>query len=400
MRGRRPREAHRAATPLELFFDLCFVVAIAQAGSRLEHAIGTTHFQSGIVGFLLIFFAIWWAWMNFTWFASAYDTDDVPYRVATLVQISGVLILASGVPHALTELDFTVPILGYAVMRTALISQWLRAAVQETTSGRRRTCLRYALGIAVAEVCWISWLFVPEGWRLGCFVMFACVELAVPLFAEWYHRTPWHPGHIGERYGLFTIIVLGESVTAATLGIQSVVDWQGGGGLGDLTGVVIGGLLIVFAMWWQYFSVPAHELVTRRSRRLSHSLLWGYGHLFLFAAVAAVGPGLVVAAHQVLGENELGPRAAGAAVTIPVALYVLSVEFLQLRSYQRPGLLRWIFPACAVAVLAATFAPDPVVVTGVLLSVSVAAAVAVTGLTPVPGQLEGAEAREPEALVE
>src|SRR5688572_5008916 len=100
MRPRSTTEAHRAATPLELFFDLCFVVAVAQASSRLHHALAENHVSQGVVGFGTVFFAIWWAWMNFSWFASAYDTDDVPYRLVTLVQIAGALILAAGVPRA------------------------------------------------------------------------------------------------------------------------------------------------------------------------------------------------------------------------------------------------------------------------------------------------------------
>ena len=98
MTARSPHEPHRASTPLELFFDLVFVVAIAQAASGLHHAIAEAHALAGLVGYLMVFFAIWWAWMNFTWFASAYDCDDVPYRLAVFVQIAGALILAAGVP--------------------------------------------------------------------------------------------------------------------------------------------------------------------------------------------------------------------------------------------------------------------------------------------------------------
>jgi len=74
MSGRDPNEEHRAATPLELFFDLAFVVAVASAASELHHAIAEDHVVTGLVGFAVVFFAIWWAWVNFTWFASAYDT--------------------------------------------------------------------------------------------------------------------------------------------------------------------------------------------------------------------------------------------------------------------------------------------------------------------------------------
>ena len=81
MTARSPHETHRVATPLELFFDLVFVVAIAQAAGGLHHAIADGHALEGLIGYLMVFFAIWWAWMNFTWFASAYDCDDVPYRL-------------------------------------------------------------------------------------------------------------------------------------------------------------------------------------------------------------------------------------------------------------------------------------------------------------------------------
>ena len=81
MVARSPHETHRAATPLELFFDLVFVVAIAQAAGALHHAVAELHAVDGLIGYLMVFFAIWWAWMAFTWFASAYDCDDVPYRL-------------------------------------------------------------------------------------------------------------------------------------------------------------------------------------------------------------------------------------------------------------------------------------------------------------------------------
>src|SRR5262245_13994209 len=97
MVARRRDEPHRTSTPLELFFDLCFVVAIAQASGRLHHALASQHFKHPIVQFLLVFFAVWWAWMNYTWFASAYDNDDVVFRLLTFVEISGALIIAAGV---------------------------------------------------------------------------------------------------------------------------------------------------------------------------------------------------------------------------------------------------------------------------------------------------------------
>src|SRR5262245_46780796 len=102
MRPRDIEEAHRAPTPLELLFDLCFVVAVAIAADALHHSIAADHIGSGIASYLMVFFAIWWAWMNVTWFASAYDTDDLAYRLLMFVEIAGVLVLAAGVPRAFT----------------------------------------------------------------------------------------------------------------------------------------------------------------------------------------------------------------------------------------------------------------------------------------------------------
>jgi low temperature requirement protein LtrA len=133
---------------LELLFDLCFVVAVAQAARELNSSLAANHIGSGVQSYLLVFFAIWWAWVNLTWFASAHDVDDVAYRLLTFVQIVGVLILAAGVPQAFDRGDFKVATIGYVVMRVALVTQWLRAA-QGDRSGRS-AARRYASTIAVA----------------------------------------------------------------------------------------------------------------------------------------------------------------------------------------------------------------------------------------------------------
>jgi hypothetical protein len=127
MSGRDPHEAHRAATPLELLFDLCFVVAVAQAPIALHHELADGHLIEGIVSYLMVFFAIWWAWINFTWFASAYDTDDVLYRLLTFVQMAGVLVIAAGVARAFEGLDYVTITVGYLIMPIGLVSGCGRA---------------------------------------------------------------------------------------------------------------------------------------------------------------------------------------------------------------------------------------------------------------------------------
>ena len=97
MTGRDPHEQNRVSTPLELLFDLTFVVAFGTAASSLSHALSEEHIGSGIVAFALAAFAVTWAWINYSWLASAYDTDDAFFRIATLVIMVGVLIVALGI---------------------------------------------------------------------------------------------------------------------------------------------------------------------------------------------------------------------------------------------------------------------------------------------------------------
>ena len=129
------------ATPLELFFDLVFVVAIAQAASSLHHAVSEAHVAHGLTGYLMVFFAIWWAWINFTWFASAYDCDDVPYRLMVFVQMAGALIIAAGVPAVFEGRSGMIVTIGYVVMRSAVVAQWLRAGAPIRRGERRRIAM-------------------------------------------------------------------------------------------------------------------------------------------------------------------------------------------------------------------------------------------------------------------
>jgi low temperature requirement protein LtrA len=154
MRARRADEPYRTVTPLELLFDLCFVVAVRQAADRLHHNLAETDIGQGIGIYPAVFFAIWWAWMNFTTFASAYDPEDDVYRLTTLAQIAGALVLAAGVPRAFDRGDFSVITYGYVIMRLAMVAQWLRVAHSDPEG--RVTALRYAVGVSVLQVAWVA----------------------------------------------------------------------------------------------------------------------------------------------------------------------------------------------------------------------------------------------------
>src|SRR5262245_21403908 len=160
MEARAIDEPHRASSQLELLFDLTFVVAVASVTAQLAHRIAGGHGIDGVTPFLQVFFAIWWAWMNFTWFASSYDTDDVLYRLLTLVQMAGVLVLAAGVPAAVNETDYLAITLGYLIMRTGLVALWVRAGIEDPVG--RATARRYAIGISVLQVGWVLRLVLQQ----------------------------------------------------------------------------------------------------------------------------------------------------------------------------------------------------------------------------------------------
>ncbi|MFF3323148.1 low temperature requirement protein A [Streptomyces sp. NPDC002889] len=373
MKARSRSEPHRAVTPLELFFDLCFVVAVAQAGAQLVHPLAEGHYADGSIGYAYVFFGVWWAWMNFTWFASAYDCDDVPYRIATFIQISGVLIYAAGVPRAFVDNDWTVAVIGYLVMRVALTAQWLRAAASEPPGPARRTNARYAAGLVICQAAWVALLAAPENMRRWLFPIVAVAELLVPLIAERDHQTPWHPHHIAKGYGLFSLIVLGETMYAATTGVQSALDETDA--VDELLPIAGGGLLIVFSAWWVYFAAPAHERLGSNRQ----SIPWGYGHLLIFASAAAIGAGLEVAVEEAVHKAHVSTTAAAATVTIPAAAFVLMVWLLHSRHFKRGLAQQLTLPACGAAMLVCTFTGRwAVLAAGLVAAATVAVGVTLT----------------------
>jgi low temperature requirement protein LtrA len=366
MSGRDPSEAHRAATPLELLFDLCFVVAVAQAAGALHHDLVEGEVGHGVLSYLIVFFTIWWPWMNFTWFASAYDTDDVAYRLLTFVQITGVLVVTAGIPSAFEDLDFTIMVVGYVIMRIALVGQWLRAAYEDPAG--RATTLRFAAGITVVQFAWALRLGMAPPWGTIAFVALGLAELAIPVWAERSGRvTPWHPGHVAERYGLFTIIVLGECVLAASTAVQLALD--AGGLSAELVGVAFGGLLLVFSLWWAYFKHPAD---VDRDRPIGAVFAWGYGHYLVFAALAALGAGLQVAADTTHQTTPLAPSAIALTVAVPLVVYLATTAVLHRRSTSLRLLAP--IPVAALLIMAVALAA---------LSIGVPAAIVLMGLVVV-----------------
>lgn len=343
---RPPEEGNRAETPLELFFDLCFVVAVAQAGRELAAAIGHGEYSHGVASYAAIFFAVWWPWVNYSWFASGFDPGDIPIRLATFVQITGSLVIAAGVPRAFEHRDFSIVVVGYVVVRLAFVSQWIR--VYRDNPQLRTAAARWGGGVLVVQVGWVVLQFVPGSVYQAGYLCLVAAEFAVPYLSARSGRNLFHPHHIAERYGSFTLIVLGETVSAATVAIQESTAVHED--IRELLGLALGGLLIVFVAWWVYFAHDVGRLLSSSS-----AFLWGYGHFFVFASAASIGAGIEVGAAWTSGDEPISARAAAAAVTLPSALFFFVVWVLQVRHFAS-GFARALMPGTAVAVLLCTFA--------------------------------------------
>ena len=344
MRRRDSNEAHRASTPLELLFDLVSVIAIATAAAGLHHAIAEAHFAVGVVKYVFSFFAIWWAWMNYTWFASAYDNDDAVFRILTMIIMSGSLVMAAGIDAFFASLDITLMVIGYVIMRLGMVALWLRAAAGDPKG--RRTALTYARGFALTQVFWIILLIalpIPTAWFYGLFALGVILELAVPVVSENRGNTPWHRHHMIERYGLLNIIVLGETLLAASLAIEAA---QGEHLSTSLIRIAIAALVILFSLWWLYFSREEHLERTD----LSRTLVWGYGHVLIYASGAAVGAGIAVAVEIATHHAHVAEIVGNYAIAVPVAIYTGGLWLVRDQyALNRSG--RFVLPIFAIVVL-------------------------------------------------
>jgi len=340
--ARDPHEKHRAATPLEIFFDLVSVIAIAAVTEALHHAVSEGHGLELLVNFAYLFVAIWWAWMNYTWFASAFNNDDRMCRILTMVIMSGALVFAAGASSIFETLDFKYGIAGWAIMRIGMIGLWLRAAMAGPQ--HRPTALRYAGGIAFAQALWTLVYFSTVPGSPAFLALSVCVflfEFAVPLFAERAGMTPWHRHHIIERYGLLNMIVLGEVLLSISLILGKLY-----GGHADpvLIATAVSGMVAVFVLWWLYFLDADHLGVSEYGR----AFVWGYGHIVIFAAGALLAAGFGAYMDVVTHHSKITAGDAAAWINLSMAAYLLGLWLVRDR-YLEIGWRRHLLFAATLA---------------------------------------------------
>ncbi|MCG7311083.1 low temperature requirement protein A [Brachybacterium sp. ACRRE] len=367
MRPRDPDEEGRAGSSLELFFDLVFVIAVSIAGTELHHALAASHVLSGVGHYAMVLFAIWWAWMNFTWFATSFDTDDWLYRVLTIAQMGGVMVVAAGVGPVFEHDSFGVMIAGYVVMRLAMVVQWLRAAMTpSSTDEARRAALHYAIGIAVVQALWGLILLLPHGLLIPAAIFLILAEISVPVIAEQRGRTPWHPEHITERYGGFTLILLGESLLASSHAILEARDAEVP--LTQLVPLGVLCLIVTAALWWVYFWPRHSEAI---DGALRNSLMYGYGHYVIFAAAGAFSVGIELEVDVATGESAIGPIAAAYAVSLPIAIFLVGMWCVVLRR-SADAVVSTALALAVLVVLIDPLVPLPIALTTIVMALLVA----------------------------
>ena len=270
----------RRATWLELFTDLVFVVAVAELANLLVEEIS----GGRVLAYAGLFVPIWWAWVGHTFYANRFDSDDIVHRLLTLAQILGVAVLSATIPDALGPASATFA-LAYAAVRVVLVLEYLRAAVHVPQA--RPLIRHYTVGFTVALVLWVASTAVEGPDRHGVWVVAMVIDIGTALTARRYQALlPPQPHHLPERFGLFVVIVLGESIASIVGGLSH----------SRITGTTLGaaafGVVLAFGIWWLYFE-NLEESVVLRTRFAGQ--VWVYSHLLLLIAAAAVGVGIEVA---------------------------------------------------------------------------------------------------------
>jgi low temperature requirement protein LtrA len=276
-------EPGRKVTWLELFFDLAFVAAVAQVGSPLA----ADYSVAGLLRYAFLFLLIWWAWSGHTTYVTRFDTDDIVQRVLTLVQIFVVAVMAVNAKDALDSRSSAGFAAAYAVMRLLLVAQYVRArSIPES----RRLTTGFAAGFGLASICWLVSAVVPAPARFWLWAIALVIDMGTPLVTA--HLTvhvPPDPAHLPERYGLFTIILLGESLVAVMKGMESQEGWSVSAALSAFLGMAI-----AFLIWWWYFdgAEGAAERTIRTKRQARAFVVWSYAHLPLYLGIAVAGVGI------------------------------------------------------------------------------------------------------------
>jgi low temperature requirement protein LtrA len=320
----------RRVTWIELFFDLVFVAAVAQVSAPLAHDFSF----DGLGRYAFLLFVIWWAWSGHAVHATRFDADDTLQRTLTLLQMIGVIFMAANAEQGLDSVSSAGFAAAYAITRLILVVQYVRAGA--IARARALTSI-HARGFGAAACLWLVSAFVAPPVRYGFWTAALILEVSTARRASRYVAAlPPHATHLPERFGLFTMILLGESIIAIMKGIQAQPDWSP-----TAAGVALGGIGFTFLVWWIYFEYAgaASDRHVRTARDRRSYEIWTYAHvpLYLGMVLSAVGVEHLIkqgtAIHLTAGEAYL---LGGALAVVMAALGVLRTVRPSLLDGQSP----------------------------------------------------------------
>src|SRR6266545_1263117 len=268
-------DEERHATWLELFFDLVFVICIAE----VVHTLEDDRSLGGFLGTAGLFVPIWWAWLGYTVYADRFDTDDLLHRVLVLAGMLAVIAMALSVHDALHggSAQFA---LAYVAVRVVVLA--LNARARRHAAPARPLLNLFLAAFTAGAALWLVSVLVPEPYRYLLWAVGMAVELSAPwLGRRRMARAPIHASHMTERFGLFTLIVIGESVISVAQGAAGV-DWEPG-----TLAVAVVGFLAVASLWWIYFEYVGALAI----RSVLDGLCFTYAHLPLLAGLVSVAVG-------------------------------------------------------------------------------------------------------------
>ncbi|HEX3318452.1 MAG TPA: low temperature requirement protein A [Solirubrobacteraceae bacterium] len=338
-------------TWLELFFDLVFVVALAQLSHLLVHGATATRFLE----YFGMFVAVWFTWVGFTAYADRFDVDDATHRVLVLGAALANVVVAIHVDDAFSggSAPFAKATIAARILLLAVTDR-ARRGIPEA----RRFQTYYEAGWIAGLALWVASLLVPTPLRYALWAAALAVEAGTPLL--WRRRVATVPlvsAHIAERFGLFTIIVLGESVVSVASGIAHV-NFELGSSV-----VAVGTFVMAAMLWWVYF-----DCVTTVH---ADSPWYLYTHVFVYAGLGTVAPGALLA---ILDADDAAlPAGARAALCGGVAVLLLALAVIELTSRpppaaQRRAAARGLAGAAAIGLAFAGAALSPVATVLVLVA--------------------------------
>jgi low temperature requirement protein LtrA len=314
---------------LELFYDLVYVATVIALGNRLSDDVS----REGVLSFVVLFVPIWWSWTGMAFYITRFNLDDIGHRLLVFAQMLAIAVLAINVHDGLgdTSRGFA---LAYVGARAVLILMYVRVGRQRHEA--RALTTRYATGFALAASIWLLSVFVPRPARFGLWALGMVIDFGTPLLPTTRRlqaQIPPDTHHLPERFGLFTIIVLGEAFIKVISHASEVELHRANALYGALA------LVVAASLWWIYFDNVKGSVV-RRTRFAGQ--VWVYTHLPLVAAITAFGVGankvvLLEPGHPLDGEKRL--LISGA---IGVALLAIAVLDLATTESARDLTRNWV----------------------------------------------------------